>query len=236
MPTWRPKWLRMRPISGGKRNWSRLRSPALGAGKSSPQFLRSDAVILADVDDDHPGDSAGRTFRPVYVSFYKKDKADGRITDEDVLELLECLRIKVMQYNFVGGGDMQRKKWAGLARWNNWVIGGVTPQGEDATNELSYLILEAARDCQTPHYTVTIRVHDKTPDSLLIKALEVVKIGTGMPAFVSDKSYIEYLMNHGVSLEDARTMLWLAAWTSPCPASPASTPSACLLCPWSLRS
>jgi pyruvate formate-lyase/glycerol dehydratase family glycyl radical enzyme len=150
------------------------------------------------------GTAPGGRFDQFMYPFYKKDKAEGCITDEDVLELLECLRIKVMQYNFVGGGDMQRKKWAGLARWNNWVIGGVTPQGEDATNELSYLILEAAQDCKTPHHTITVRVHDKTPDKLLIKSLEVVKTGIGMPAFVSDKSYIEYLMNHGVSLEDAR--------------------------------
>jgi formate C-acetyltransferase len=109
-----------------------------------------------------------------------------------------------MQYNFVGGGSMQRQKWSGLARWHNWVIGGVTPDGEDATNELSYLILEAARDCQTPHHTITIRVHEKTPEKLMLKALEVVKTGIGMPAFIGDKSYIQYLVNHGVSLREAR--------------------------------
>ena len=99
---------------------------------------------------------------------------------------------------------MQRQKWSGMARWNNWVIGGVTPDGEDATNELSYLILEAAQDCQTPHHTITVRVHEKTPESLMLKALEVVKTGIGMPAFVGDKSYIQYLVNHGVSLREAR--------------------------------
>ena len=78
--------------------------------------------------------------------------------------------------------------------------GGVTPDGEDATNELSYLILEAAIDCQTPHHTITVRVHEKTPETLMLKALEVVKTGIGMPAFVGDKSYIQYLINQGVSL------------------------------------
>jgi pyruvate formate-lyase/glycerol dehydratase family glycyl radical enzyme len=150
------------------------------------------------------GTAPGGRFDQFMYPYYKKDNDEGRITDEEVLELLECLRIKVMQYNFVGGGDMQRKKWAGMARWNNWVIGGVTADGKDATNELSFLILEAARDCQTPHYTITVRVHDGTPQAFMLKALEVVKTGTGMPAFVGDKSYIEYLLSHGVSLEDAR--------------------------------
>jgi len=109
-----------------------------------------------------------------------------------------------MQFNFVGGGKLQRAKWAGMARWHNWVIGGVNADGEDATNELSYLILEAARELRTPHHTITVRVHDGTPEPLMIKALEVVKTGIGMPAFVGDRSYIEYLTGQGVSLNDAR--------------------------------
>ncbi|MBN1255500.1 MAG: formate C-acetyltransferase [Deltaproteobacteria bacterium] len=150
------------------------------------------------------GTTPGGRFDQFMYPFYKKDKEEGRITDDDVLELLECLRIKVMQYNFVGGGKLQRDKWAGMARWNNWMIGGVTPEGEDATNELSYLILEAAKDCQTPHHTITVRVHEGTPEALMLKALEVVKTGTGMPAFIGDKSYIEYLVGQGVPLHEAR--------------------------------
>jgi formate C-acetyltransferase len=150
------------------------------------------------------GATPGGRFDQFMYPFYKKDKEEGRITDDDVLELLECLRIKVMQLNFVGGGKGQREKWAGMARWNNWVIGGVTPDGEDATNELSYLILDAAKDCQTPHHTITVRVNEKTPEALMLKALDVVKTGLGMPAFVGDRSYIGYLVSQGVSLEDAR--------------------------------
>ena len=90
-----------------------------------------------------------------------------------------------MQINFVFAGQSQRDKWSGMAKWHNMVIGGVTREGKDATNELTYLVLEAARDCQTPHHTVSLRVHDKTPEKLLLKALEVVKTGIGMPAFVA---------------------------------------------------
>jgi len=150
------------------------------------------------------GTTPGGRFDQFMYPFYKRDRAQGSITDEKALELLECLRIKVMQLNFVGGGRLQRQKWAGMARWHNWVIGGLTPDGEDATNELSYLILEAARDCQTPHHTITVRVHEGTPETLVLKALEVVKTGIGMPAFVGDESYIEYLVSHGVPLREAR--------------------------------
>jgi pyruvate formate-lyase/glycerol dehydratase family glycyl radical enzyme len=150
------------------------------------------------------GTTPGGRFDQFMYPYYKKDKDKGIISDEQVLELLECLRIKVMQYNFVGGGSMQRQKWSGMARWHNWIIGGLTPAGRDATNELSYLILEAAKDCQTPHHTITVRVHDQTPEPLMLKAIEVVKTGIGMPAFVGDHSYIEYLLSQGVPIEDAR--------------------------------
>lgn len=150
------------------------------------------------------GTAPGGRFDQYMYPLYEKDKKEGRLNDEKALELLECLRIKVMQFNFIGGDRGQREKWAGIARWNNFVIGGVTPEGEDATNELSYLLLEAALDCPTPHHTITVRVHDQTPEELMIKALEVVKTGIGMPAFISDSSYIGYLTDQGVSLEEAR--------------------------------
>jgi pyruvate formate-lyase/glycerol dehydratase family glycyl radical enzyme len=150
------------------------------------------------------GTTPGGRFDQFMLPFYRKDKEEGRINDRDVLELLELLRIKVMQLNFVGGGKTQREKWAGMARWNNWVIGGVTPDGEDATNELSYLILEAAKSCRTPHHTITVRIHKGTPEALMLKALEVVKTGIGMPAFISDRSYIDYLVGQGVPLREAR--------------------------------
>ncbi|MFC1863362.1 glycyl radical protein [Thermodesulfobacteriota bacterium] len=150
------------------------------------------------------GTTPGGRFDQLMYPFYKKDIKEGLIMDDDVLELLECLRIKIMQYNFVGGGKLQREKWSGMARWHNWIIGGVTPEGDDATNELSYLILEAAKDCQTPHHTITVRVHEGTPEPLMHKALEVVKTGMGMPAFIGDKSYIGYLISQDVPLEDAR--------------------------------
>ena len=146
--------------------------------------------------------AAGRFDQYMYP-FYKKDKDEGRITDEEAVELLQCLRIKDMQLNRTSG-KINRQKNAGMAKWHNWTIGGVTPDGKDATNGLSYLILEAAKRCQTPHHTITVRVHEGTPEALMLKALEVVKTGIGMPAFVGDKSYIEYLLNQGVPIKVAR--------------------------------
>ena len=150
------------------------------------------------------GTAAGGRFDQFMYPYYAADVARGDIDRDEALELLECLRIKVMQLYGVSGGAKQREKWAGQARWNNWVIGGVTPDGDDATNDLTYLILEAAKETQLPHHTITLRVHEGTPDELLVAALDVVKTGIGMPALVGDPSYIDYLTGNGVPLEKAR--------------------------------
>jgi pyruvate formate-lyase/glycerol dehydratase family glycyl radical enzyme len=146
--------------------------------------------------------SFGRMDQYLYP-YYKKDIADGSITDEEVLEHLQCLRLKDMELNRISGAA-NRQKNAGMAKWHNCTIGGQTAYGEDASNELSYLILEAALRCTTPHHTITLRVYDKTPEALMLKGIEVVKAGIGMPAFIGDKSYLAYIERQGVPLETAR--------------------------------
>ena len=158
--------------------------------------------LVFDILNPSPVTPYGRMDQYLYP-YFKADKEAGRITDEEAIELLECLRVKDMQLNRTSGKD-QREKWAGMAKWHNCVIGGTDKQGNDVTNELSYLILEAAYRCRTPHHTITVRVHDGTPDELMRKAVELVRTGIGLPAFLGDKSYITYLVNRGVPLEEAR--------------------------------
>ena len=71
------------------------------------------------------GTTPGGRFDQYMYPFYKRDIGSGAITDDEVLELLEMLRVKIMQFNFVNGGAQQRDKWAGMARWHNFLIGGV---------------------------------------------------------------------------------------------------------------
>ena len=90
-----------------------------------------------------PTTSAGRFDQYMYP-YYKKDVDAGIITDGEVLELLEIMRCKVMKINRVSG-KANRQKNAGMAKWYNWTIGGVKEDGTDATNELSYLLLESSK-------------------------------------------------------------------------------------------
>ncbi len=149
-----------------------------------------------------PTAAAGRFDQYMYP-LYKKDVEAGLISRDEAIELLACLRIKDMQLNRVSGAN-NRKKNAGMAKWHNWTIGGQTADGRDATNEMTYLVLDAAKLTKLPHHTITVRVHDDTPDELMMKALDVVRTGIGMPAFVGDKSYIRYFVDNGVPIETAR--------------------------------
>ena len=154
-----------------------------------------------------PTPAIGRFDQYMYP-FYKADVEAGRITDGEVLELLGMLRIRCMEMNQQSGREI-RKRASGGARWLNMTIGGVKPDGTDACNELTRLVLEAVRDVRTPHHTVTLRVCDTTPDDVMRLALTCQAEGCSMPAFVGDESYIAYFTqkhgpDKGLPIEDAR--------------------------------
>lgn len=139
----------------------------------------------------------------VLYPYYKKDVEAGILDDETVLEYMQNYRLKIMQMKNTSGGQ-SRLKWSGQARWNGVTLGGVDAEGNDATNPLTYLFIEAAYRCRTPHHTLHLRVHEGTPRELLRKAVELVSTGIGMPSFNSDKGYMKTLMEKGVPLEKAR--------------------------------
>ncbi|MFC1864130.1 pyruvate formate lyase family protein, partial [Thermodesulfobacteriota bacterium] len=101
-------------------------------------------------------------------------------------------------------GKEVRKRAVGKARWYNMTIGGIKSDGSDASNELSYLALEALMRCPTTHHTITMRIAESTPESLILKGLEAQAKGLSMPAFIGDPSYINFFTSYGVSLEHAR--------------------------------
>jgi pyruvate formate-lyase/glycerol dehydratase family glycyl radical enzyme len=148
-----------------------------------------------------PNTSPGRLDQYFYP-YYKRDIEEGRLTREEAIELLECYRVKMS--TFRSHERAVRRDLISEAQYLNVTLGGQTPDGKDATNEVSYLFLEAALRTRTPHPTLSIRYHDQLPEDFAIKALEVIKLGLGYPAFFNDKSHIPYLLSNGYSMETAR--------------------------------
>ena len=144
----------------------------------------------------------GTRFDQFMYPYYEADLKAGRITREEATELLCLLRLKDMELNRTSGKN-NRKKNAGMAKWHNFTIGGQKADGTDGTNDITYMMLDAAEITKTPHHTLTLRVWEGTPEKLMVRALEVVRMGLGMPAFVGDKSYMKCFTSRGVKKADA---------------------------------
>ena len=148
------------------------------------------------------GISLGRVDQYLYP-YYKQDIAEGKLSQEEAIELLECLRIKLSsKRNFVPRPVLETI--AGDTQFHNCTLGGQTIDGKDATNELSFLWLEAAMRTRTPHPTLSVRWHEKLSPDFAMKAAELCRLGLGFPAWFGDKTSIPFLLEMGAPLEEAR--------------------------------
>ncbi|MBQ6823843.1 MAG: pyruvate formate lyase family protein, partial [Clostridia bacterium] len=115
------------------------------------------------------------------------------VDPEEATDLLACTFLKLQEHRWLGGDDVV-----------NICIGGVTPTGEDATNPLSYCILEAVRRANIPGPNLSARFHAKTEERFYNECLKVLGTGLGYPAMMNDEVNIPALTRHGYALEDAR--------------------------------
>ncbi|ABR46733.1 pyruvate formate-lyase [Alkaliphilus metalliredigens QYMF] len=139
------------------------------------------------------GDSVcpGRLDQYLY-SYYKNDMAEGRYTIDEIQELLDCLWIKLNEIIKIQASESVRIH-PGFPMTPTVTIGGQTPEGEDATNELSYLMLNSQEHIRLTNPQFTVRFHKDTPEDFKLRVVEVVKLGTGMPAMFGDEACIAAL-------------------------------------------
>lgn len=145
--------------------------------------------------------SPGRVDQYLYP-FYKADIATGRITREQALEVVEEYFVKIANV-LLPPLPMSNNNGQGLAGSNNLTLGGLDREGEDATNEVSNLFLEALEDIKALSNNLSVRISRKTQDGFLKRAMETHRRGAGV-AFYCDEVIIEQLQHDGYSLEDAR--------------------------------
>lgn len=146
--------------------------------------------------------SIGR-FDKFMAPYYYADIKTGRTSPEKVQELIDCLYLKLAGI-FKARPASRKSLQSGITRYQNLTIGGVDENGRDCTTPLSYMCLTAREHCNTVDPQLSMRVHSRTPLSLLRRAVEVVKSGGGHPAFYSDDVIIPSLLNRGVPLYIAR--------------------------------
>lgn len=136
--------------------------------------------------------------------FYKKDVIqEGNLTSDEAQELIECLMLKVQA---LGAFFLRprRMHFEGNGALPIWSLGGVHEDGADACNELTEVILRAARSIRCNQPTITIMYHQNMRESSLVEAIKTIREGLGYPSVTNVNWMVDSLMRQGAPLEAAR--------------------------------
>jgi len=144
----------------------------------------------------------GRYDQYLYPLF-KADKEAGILDDDKALELLDCVWCNIAQFIDISITPVSAKLLGGYASWETICIGGMDEHGQDATNELSYLILESRKASPLTHPELSVRVHSRTPDRFLKAIAETIKVGQGFPKLMNDHEIINHFVARGATFQEA---------------------------------
>ena len=135
--------------------------------------------------------------------YYQADIEAGRLTRAQAWELLACLWIKFNELSVVKEGGTAKASNT-YNDFQNLNLGGQTTDGQDATNDLSYLCLDVTGSLRLPQPQVSVLISEKTPDKFLDEVCKVVSLGFGMPAIFNEDEKTQSLLHKGKTLKDAR--------------------------------
>lgn len=138
------------------------------------------------------------------LPFYKHDTETGKLTEESAKELLQAFWIKFNNQPAppkVGVTAQESNTYTDFCLIN---IGGVKPNGEDAANEMSYLLLDVIEEMRLLQPSSMVQLSKKNPDRLIGRALQIIKTGFGQPSIFNTDAIVEELLRQGKNIIDAR--------------------------------
>lgn len=136
--------------------------------------------------------------------FYQKDVEEGILDDKKALELLECLWVKFNNQPAPPKVGITLKESSTYTDFANLNTGGITPDGQNGVNDVSYLILDCMDEMKLLQPSSNVQISRKTPQKFLKRACEIARKGWGQPAFYNTEAIVQELMNAGKTLADAR--------------------------------
>jgi pyruvate formate-lyase/glycerol dehydratase family glycyl radical enzyme len=162
-------------------------------------------IHLGVVTELNPWDSfnPGRLDQHLYP-VYRKEVENGTITKDEVYELLECFWVKFNNHPSppkMGITAQESNTYTDFCLIN---LGGVKPDGTDAVNEMSYILLEVIKEMRILQPGSMVQISKKTPDLFIHKALDIIKTGFGQPSVFNTDAIIQELLRQGKSIVDAR--------------------------------
>lgn len=137
-----------------------------------------------------------------FYPYFKKDVEAGILDDDKAIELIELMYVSMAQYidlyiSPTGGAFNE-----GYAHWEAVTIGGQTPQGLDATNELTYLFLRSKREFPHHYPDLAARIHARSPERFMYEVAETIKEGSGFPKLINDEEVIPLHLSKGAKFEE----------------------------------
>jgi len=162
-------------------------------------------IHLGVVTELNPWDSfnPGRLDQHLYP-FFKKELEEGTLDKEQAKELLESFWIKFNNHPSppkVGVTAQESNTYTDFALIN---LGGVDERGQDATNELTYLILDVIEEMRILQPSSMVQISKKTPDRLIKRTAQITRTGFGQPSYFNTDAIIKELLRQGKEVEDAR--------------------------------
>ncbi len=145
----------------------------------------------------------------------KKDLDEGVLTEDEAQELLDCFFIKLGEVQQLFSAE--EAKYVAAARGADQInVGGIDEYGFDATNQLSYMLLQAMINVRLGQPNVSVLWHSTMPEELAIKACQLASVGTGHPSIFNMNTIVEILQAQGIPLKEARKGAALGC-VEPCP-------------------
>jgi len=162
------------------------------------------ATIGIYFENSTTGNPTPGRFGQYMYPYYQKDVEEGKLTDEEAIELIQFYFLKLI-------GLSQALppfgiKYSSARSALNLSIGGLTAKGGDATNQLEWLILEAKRQLMIPEPLIALLYHDTLSEDFLLKCIELINTGMGQPAFQDVRKSVQrnLAIHEGITLEEAR--------------------------------
>lgn len=140
----------------------------------------------------------------LFGPYYEKDLREGRINRMEALGILQLLWIKLNELGLVYSPTVS-SVYGGVASLQAVTIGGTDEEGRDVTNDLTYLVMEAAESLRLIEPSIALRIHDNTPDEVYSRAVDVIKTGIGYPSLFNDEALIPLYERWGVPHGEAKS-------------------------------
>ena len=149
--------------------------------------------------------AVGRMDQYLYP-YYERDIGEGRLTREEAQELIDFWLLKLQHIRKCRDGDFYR---VGGDKGAHLSVGGYKADGSDATNELSYMFIEAIMHLSMPQPFFSVQVHSRMRDDFLLKACQLTSLGLGQPQFENADVIVPGLITREtggppITMEDAR--------------------------------